>query len=109
MEYGYQRLDPGSKVRYLLNGIWCDRLSTAVTTVKAHPDKYMKDFDKAVAFITQDINKSALTPSVKSASVGQNRPAKQQKTTTTHGTFKTKIELKKYSREEYDSMSMVQH
>ena len=30
-------------------------------------------------------------------------------TSTTHDTFKGKIELKKYSREEYDSMSMAQH
>ena len=46
---------------------------------------------------------------MKVASVGQNRPAKWQKTSTNHGTFKAKIELKKYSREEYDSMLMAQH
>ena len=41
---------------------------------------------------------------MKVASVGQSRPAKKQKPTTTHGTFNENIELKKYSREEYDSM-----
>ena len=46
---------------------------------------------------------------MKVASVVQNRPAKQQKTSTTHGTFREKIVLKKYSKEEYDSMSMAQH
>ena len=46
---------------------------------------------------------------MKVASVGQTRPVKQQKTSTNHGTFKEKIELKKYSREEYDSMSVAQH
>ena len=47
--------------------------------------------------------------SAKVASVMQTRPAKWQKINTSHGTFKGKIELKKYSREEYDSKSMVQH
>ena len=41
---------------------------------------------------------------MKVASVGQTRPAKWQRTSTSHGTFKGKIKLKKYSREEYDSM-----
>ena len=104
MEYGYQGLDPGSKVRYLLNSFRCNKLSPAVSTVRVHLDKYKKDIDKVVAFLTQCINKRAPTPSVKVANVGQNRPAKQQKTSASGGTFKGKIELKKYSREEYDSM-----
>ena len=76
MEYGYQGLDLGSKIRYLLNGIRCDKLSTAVTSVRVHPDKYEKDFDAIVTFPTQYINKRAPTPSVKVNSVGQNRSAK---------------------------------
>ena len=84
-------------------------MSTAVTIVRVHPDKYEKDFDTVVAFLTQYINKRAPTSSMKVAFVGQNRPAKRQKTIGTHGTFNGKIELKKYSREEYDSMSMAQH
>ena len=107
-EYGYQDLDPGLKVWYLLNGIRCDKLFTAVATVRAHPDRYERDFDAIVAFLTRYINKKAPTLSVKVTSVGQNRPAKRQKTTATGGTFRGKIELKKYSREEYDSMSMAQ-
>ena len=87
MEYGYQGFDPGSKFWYLLNGIRCDRLSTAVTIVRVHPDKYEKDFDTVVAFLTQYINKRAPTSSMKVAFVGQNRPAKRQKTIGTHGTF----------------------
>ena len=109
MEYGYQGLDSGSKVRYLLNSIWCDKLSTAVTAVRAHPDKYQKDFNAVVAFLTQYIDKRAPTLSVKVASVTQTRTAKGQKTSATHGIFKGTIKLKKYSREEYDSMSMAQH
>ena len=50
MEYGYQSLYPGFKVKYLLNDIKCD--STA-STVRVHQDKYKKDFDTAVAFLTQ--------------------------------------------------------
>ena len=46
MEYGCQGLDPESKVRYLLNGIRCDKLSTVVAAVRAHPDKYEKDFER---------------------------------------------------------------
>ena len=35
-------------------------------------------------------------------SVGQTNPAKQQKTSTTDGTFKGKVKLKANSRQEYD-------
>ena len=85
-----------------MNSIRCDKLCTAVATVKAHPDKYKKDFDAIITFLTQHINKKAPTPSVKVASVCQNRPAKWQETIATHGSFKGKVELKKYSREEYN-------
>ena len=50
---------------------------TAIATIRAHPDKYEKDFDAAVAFLTQYVNKRAPTLSVKVVSVGQTRPAKQ--------------------------------
>ena len=73
-------------------------MSTAVVAVRAHPDKHEKAFDAAVTFLTQYIDKRAPTHSVKVASVGQSRPAKRQKTSTTHGTFKGKIELNKYFR-----------
>ena len=97
MECGYQGLDQRSKVQYLLNGIRFDKLSTAVTLVRMHPNKYEKDLDAVVAFLTQYINKRA--PRVKVASVSQTRSAKHQKTCATYGTFKGKIELKKCSRE----------
>ena len=45
-------LDPTSIVQYLLNGIRCDKLFTAVTAVRANPDEYKKDFDAVVAFLT---------------------------------------------------------
>ena len=89
MEYGYQGLDPGLKVRYLLNGIRCEKLSTAVVT-----------------FLTQYMDKRAPTLSVNIASVGQTRPAKRQKNRATYGL--SKIEFKKYSREEYSLMSTAQ-
>ena len=65
MEYVYQRLHPGSKARYLLNGIRCDKLSTALAAVRAHPDKYEKDFYAVVTFLTQYIDKRAPTQSMK--------------------------------------------
>ena len=43
------------------------------------------------------------------ASVDKTQPTKQQKTSTIHGTFKEKIKLKKYAREENDLMSIAQH
>ena len=84
-------------------------MSTAVAAVRVHPDKYEKEFDTIVAVVTQYINKRAPTLSLKVASVGQTRPAKWQKTSTRHGTFKGKIELKKHSKKEYDPMSSEQH
>ena len=63
----------------MLNGIRCDRLSTAVASVRVHTDNYKKDFDTVVTFLTQYINKKAPTESVKVATAGQARPAKQYK------------------------------
>ena len=37
----------------MLNKIRCDKLSTAVAAVRAHPDKCEKDFDVVVAFLEQ--------------------------------------------------------
>ena len=83
-------------------------MSTAVATVRVHPNKYEKDLDALVAFLTQNIDKRSPTSSMKVTSVAQNSPAKQQKTSASHGTFKGKIEVKKYSREEYNSMLTTQ-
>ena len=87
-----------------MNDIRYDKFSTAFATIRAHPDKYEKDFDAVVTILTEYIDKRAPTPSMKVASVTQIRPAKQQKTSASHGNFRRKVELKKYSREEYDSM-----
>ena len=64
----------------LVNGIRCDKLSTAVATVRVHPDKYEENFDAMVAFLGMYIHKRAPTPSVKIAFVGQNIPAKWKRT-----------------------------
>ena len=76
----------------------CDRLSTVVAAVRAHPEKYKKDFDTVVAFLSQNIDTKA--PTLKVASITQTRPANRQKSSTSCGAFRGKIELKKYSREE---------
>ena len=83
-------------------------MSTVIDTVRAQPDKYEKDFDTVVTFLTHYINKRAPTLSVKVSSVGQTRPAKRQRTSATC-TFKGKIELKKYSREENHSILTAEH
>ena len=83
----------------------CDKLSTAVAAERANTDRYKKDYNAVVAFLFQYIDRKAPTLSVKVASVTQSRPAKRQKTSASHGTFRGKIELRKYSQEEYDSMS----
>ena len=51
MECGYQGLDLGLKVWYLLNGIRCDKFFTAVAAVNAHKGKYEEDVDILVASI----------------------------------------------------------
>ena len=81
---------------------------TAVATVMVHPDKYEKDFDMVVTFLKWYIHKRAPALKVKVASVSQTRPAKWQKISADHGTFKGMVEWKKYSREEYDSKSTAQ-
>ena len=45
---------------------------------------------------------------MKVASVTQTRSVKWKKTSTSLGNFRVKIELRKQSREEYDSMSVAQ-
>ena len=69
----YLGLDQGSNIHYLLNGIRCDNLFTAVEAVKAYLDKHEKDFD---TFLTQYINKREPTLSMKVAFIAQSRPAK---------------------------------
>ena len=57
------------QVLFLLNGIRHGKLSTAVAAVKAHPDKFEKNFDAVIAFLTQHIDKRGPTPSVKIMSI----------------------------------------
>ena len=98
MEYGNQGL----------SSIRCDKLFTAVITVKVDPVKYEKDFNAVAPSLTLYIDKRAQTISVNVASVVQpdmlrgRRPA-------LHMAPSKMIELKKYSQEEYDSMSTAQH
>ena len=82
-------------------------MSTAVVSVRVYPDKYKMNFDAVVTIITHYIDKKGPTTSVKVASVSQTRPAKWQEMSAICGTFKGKIELKNYSRKEYDSISMT--
>ena len=65
MKYGHQGFDPG----YLLNSIMHDKLFTAVTIVRVHPDKYEKDFNTVDTFLTQYKDKEGPILSVNVASV----------------------------------------
>ena len=76
MEYKYQGLDQGSKVRHLLKGIRCNKLSTAVAIVRAHPDKYKSYLSIVFTFLTQYIDNRSSTLSAKVATVMETRPAK---------------------------------
>ena len=87
MEYEYQGLDPATKLHHLFKGIMCDKLSTAVAIVKAHPDRYEKDFDTLVTYLSQYVEKLRPIMSVNVVSVTQSRPAKRQKTSEAHGTL----------------------
>ena len=69
------------KSQYIFYSIRCDKLSIADAAVRAHPDKYKKDFDAVVTFLTQYKDKKEPIQSVKVASMVQTRTAKQQKTT----------------------------
>ena len=70
-------------------------MSTAVAAVRAHPDRYEKNFKAVVAFLFQYIDRKAPTPRVKVVSVNQTRPAKRQMTSASCGIFNGKIELRK--------------
>ena len=72
------------------------------------PRQYEKDFDAVVTFHTQYIDKGAPAPSVKVASVAETRSSKRQETNADQALFTGKINLNKYSREEYDLMLMAQ-
>ena len=50
-EYGYKGLNQGTKVHHLLSGIVCDKLSTAIATVRAYPDKYEKVFGALISYL----------------------------------------------------------
>ena len=66
-----QGLDPGTKVCNLINGIKCDKISIAIFAVKAYPDKYEKNFDAVVAYLSQYVEKGGLTMSVIVVSITQ--------------------------------------
>ena len=91
-EYGYQ--------------VTC-KLSSVIFTATALWDKYEKNFNAIVVILIQYIDKQGPTSSVNVAVIAQTWPAKIQKISPAHGTFKGKIELKS-TREENNLMSRAQ-
>ena len=63
-EYGYQCLDPKTKVHDLLNNMRCGKLYTVATTVRAHPDKHEKDFETIFTYLSQYIDERGPKPIV---------------------------------------------
>ena len=63
------------KVHHLLNGIMCDKISAAISSVKTHPKRYKKDFDAVVACLSHYVENMD-QQHVKVASIAQNRMAK---------------------------------
>ena len=79
----------------------------AIAVCRKSPDRYQKDFDACFAYLSQYVEKNRPMTGIKVVSVAQPRPAKWQ-CTETNGTFKGKVELHKYSKDEYPSMSSAQ-
>ena len=91
------------KVHHLLNSTSCDKLSTAIDTVRSHSDKNKKVFIVVVAYFLQYIDKHRPIMSLITAFIMQTRLDKRQKTSPANGIFKEKIKLKN-SRKEHGSM-----
>ena len=111
-----ENMCPGNLPYYLweLEGIWVSRPWSRIESSfpvewhllwqvvhscccsKAQPDKYEKDF------ISHTVHWQARTNSkCEGCYCGLDKMCKMQKNIAANGTFKRKIELKKYSREEY--------
>ena len=63
------------KTHHLLNGIECDKMSTAVAAVRAHLDRYENNFGEAVDFHSQYVDEQGPTISFMVESLNQNIPA----------------------------------
>ena len=96
---------PWSRIKSLISVEWNQMWQ--VVHSSSNSDKYERDFNAVVAFPTQYIDKRGPTPSV-IVFITKTRPSKMQKTSASFGTFKGKIEFRKYSWEQCDSMSMAQ-
>ena len=68
-------------------------MSTVVVTLKASPDKYKKDFDMAVTYLSQYTRKKGKNTDSKVSSIAQWRPMIKHKISEAHDTFKEMIEL----------------
>ena len=62
-------------------------MTPVITTVSAHTDTCMKDFDVVIAYHLQCVEKWGLTMNIKFASVAQERPPKKQMASEACGAF----------------------
>ena len=64
-----------------------------------------KHFDAVFPYLLEFIQKWGITMNVKVTFIAPSRSANRQNTSEPYGTFKRMMNLKKYSMEEYNSMS----
>ena len=81
------------KVHHVLNEIRWEKTSTEGITVKAHPDRYEKEIDAVVAYLSQYVKKWQPTMSVEVSSIAQGWPNKIQKNSETFSTIRGRSEL----------------
>ena len=104
MKNGYQGLNARSRVQYLLNRYQVWEVVHNSCCSKGTTRQVWERFQYISCLSHQKCQQES-NSTEKVSIVSKTRLAKLQKTNATHGTFKRYIELKKYSREEYNSMS----
>ena len=103
-DHGYSGIDGGTKVHHFLQEIISTELETAVNIVWAQPEKHVKDFDTMVSYLSQTVTKEACN--MQSLHIAKTR-GQQGKPRV--AVFMGKIELKKYPKAVWNSMSKEQY
>ena len=102
-DYGYSRMDNGSKVYHFLQGVKNTELEAAVNVVWAQPEKYGTDLDTTMSYMGQMVTKnSILMQSVHIAETGC------QLVKLKVVTFMGKMDCKKYPKAVWNFMPKEQ-
>ena len=87
-DYGYSKIDNGTKICHFLQGINRNELETAVNVVQAQPEKYGPDFDATVIYLGKMVTKKNSLMQFIHIAKTRNQPGKPKVTT-----FMGKIEF----------------